>query len=366
MINDTSETGKPRYSIDLSRNKYDSRYDRLLNILFHCHELPSDLFGQMNMTYDNFRKSISILKKRGLLSKISQDGAVGYILTTQGKKLTRQLNYMKYRDCLNDESRQYDIKRRKRKRQFAYLYALFDRAGIPYEIFAKPSIDKVTIMDDNVYFYTALDLKRMLGIESTAFKGSRLLGFLIGRGRIIPVYRTSYLLKTFGRHETLVPIIMNRYFSAPVSTAVLICNGDYSAVNIINQIIENTGYDYKGGVNTANYDSFFVFPSDDSFLSRFDDLYTDSRETKRTVIDHYGIDTSDTDSNGGYRYKQGTGYIQDNPVLVCAGNVNVVELKRYIYYAKRNDRGCYILCQKRDFKILEATTKEYPIRVIDF
>lgn len=35
---------KPVYHIDLSKDKYDSRYDRILNILYYSKEIPSDLY----------------------------------------------------------------------------------------------------------------------------------------------------------------------------------------------------------------------------------------------------------------------------------------------------------------------------------
>ena len=363
MQNNRNTTSQPKFTVDFSRDKYDSRYNRILNILFYAKEIPSDLYKHMNMSHDNFRKAISILKQRGLLNRISRDGAIGYTLTAAGRNLTYWLEYMKYRDCVDDESRQYDIKRRNRKRQFAYLYALLDRVGIPYETFAKPPITKVTYLDEQVYFYTALDFKRMLGVKSTVFKGSRLMGFLIGGGQIITVYRTNHEMKTFGQIEPIVPDLLRQHFAAPVNNAVVICNDEQAVINITNQIIENHENDYKKGVNTAQYRSFYVFPSDDSFIERFEDLYTDYSKVLERMIEQNNIETSEWDSEGRYRLKVGTGFYCDDPVLICPGNVNVVTLKYFIYNAERNRKTNYIFCRKRDLDMLSEITKNTSIRV---
>ena len=366
VMSSFKSTKTPKYPSDLSKNKYESRYDRLMNILFYAKELPSDLHTQMNMSYDNFRKTISILRQRGLISKINKDGFFGYQLTLSGKKMPYEdPRYEKYRDCVEEEiDRHHSAKRRSRKRQFAYLYALFDRAGIIYETFIKPSIKDVKFDDHQVYFYTALDFKRMLGIESTTFIGSRLLGFLVGKGRIITVYRTNYELKTFGRQEALVPELLKRYFSVAVNTAILICEDDGAAMMITHQIIESNHKDAKGGVNTARYRYFYVLPSTDKFLSCYQDLFADHTEKQQRIIDRYHIDTSERDSRGGYRYITGTGYIGRNPVWVCAGVVNVVTLRAFLYNAEMKNIESYIFCNRRDVDYVEEFTQDTLIDVI--
>ena len=140
----------------------------------------------MNLSYDYYRKLISDLLRLGLIKRVSQDGMAGYQLTLKGKNLTKtKINYLKYRPCVEEETdRHYTAKRRRRKRNFSYLYALFDRVGITYQVYAKPSIQDVDVNGDKIYFYTALEFKRMIGIEATPFKGSKLLGFMIGKGKI--------------------------------------------------------------------------------------------------------------------------------------------------------------------------------------
>ena len=288
-----------------------------------------------------------------MIKRVSRDGAIGYILTADGKKLTEHLYHMNYQD----DSRQYDIKRRMRKRQFAYLYALFDRAGIPFEQFAKPSISEISVQDSKVFFYTGLDFKRMLGIESNIFKGSRLLGVFAGRGRVFPVYRTNRVIKTFGRHESLVPEFMKRYFSVPVYSAILICDDARAVIDITSQIIDNSDNDYKKGVNTAKYRYFYVFPSDDSFYSHFEDIYTDHSELLQRLIKENHIETSDRDDEGRYRLKIGTGFYKDDPVWICPGNVDVVTLKLFIRNAIHNNRRNYIFSQDRDLEMLREITK---------
>lgn len=366
MKNNTKNTGQPKFSIDLSQDKYESRYDRILNILFYAKEIPSDLYKHINMSHDNFRKAISILKQRDILTRISRDGAIGYILTANGRKLTYWVKYMKYRDCIGDERRQYDIKRRSRKRQFAYLYALFDRMGIPYESYNKPDI--VEAFDHNkVYFYTALEYKRMLGIRSTAFKGSRVLGFFVGKGRIIPVYRTNHHMKTFSKEEALLPLFLQQFFSIPVSEAILICNDERSVINITKQIISNTGNDEKKGVNTAKHKRFYIFDSGDNFYSRFEDLYTDYSELMQRLIEQNNIETTDRDKEGNYRLLIGTGFYRDNPVWICPGNIDAVTLRLFVINANRNGKINFIVCQERDVdtlkKIVEnSSLSVWPIR----
>lgn len=363
MQNNIQNTNQPKFSIDLSQDKYTSRYARIMNILLYAKEIPTDLYQHMNMSHDNFRKAISIMKQKGLLKRISRDGAIGYILAAKGRDMVRRSEYMRYWDRVFEDNRQYDIKRRNRKRQYAYLYALFDRVGIPYETFDKPPITDVTYLDDKVYFYTALDLKRMLGYKSTVFKGSRLMGFLIGKGQIITIYRTNYEMKVFGKHETIVPLLLQQRFAAPVHSAVMICDDEKAVINITKQIIKNRENDYMKGVNTAQYKSFCVFPSDDSFLSRFEDLYTDYSETLDILIDYNEIETSDRDSKGRYRYTVGDGFLQDRPVWICLGNVNVVTLKYYINDAERYDMRSFLVCRERDLSAMKEITETMNLKL---
>lgn len=357
----------PKFKIDLSQGKYSSRRDGLLNILFHASELPNDLYHETNLSYDNYRKIISDLLQRGLIKRVSQDGMAGYQLTLKGKRLTTSdLRYVKYQDCVEEESdRHYSAKRRKRKRAFAYLYALLDRAGVPYEIFAKPCIEDVDVNGNDIYFYTALEFKRMINIESTSFQGSKLFGFLIGRGRIISIYRTGYWMPVFGRHEELIPEYVRRYYPVSLTTAVMICSSDYSAANLFTEIIEGNRYDNKS-VNTAGYKNFYVLPENDSFLSHLADLYNDHTEAERRLIERYRINTSDKDAKGRTRFLFGTGFIDDDPVLICAGNVNAVKLKYFVLNAGRKSRLSYILCKCRDLSMLQKATEYYPVKVLTY
>lgn len=364
MSNTAKSTGSQKFSIDRSKDKYSSRYQRLINNLFCAKEIPNDLYKHINISYDNFRKTVSILNQRGILKRLYKDGTLGYVL--KDKNLTYHLEYMKYQDCLEDDRRQYDIKHRFRKRQFAYLYALLDRIGIPYESFSKPPIDEVTVFGKAVYFYTAQDFKRMMGMESTAFVGSRLLGFLIGCEKVIPVYRTNQALKTFGSHETLVPFYLKRYFTVPVNTAILICDDEKALITITKQIIDNTDRNPHTSINTAQYSNFFVMSSDDTFYDRLYDLFIGCTETENRLIKSFEIDTSETDNRGRYRYIAGTGFLNGIPVMVYAGNVNVVSLRTFISRAVYYDIESCIICKQRDFKVIKEITKNKPIRVIAF
>ena len=364
MYNNTDNcAGGSKFGVDMSKDKYESRYDRLLNILFYSKEIPSDLYVMMNMSYDNFRKTVSILKQRKLIKTIRDDNINGYVLTHTAKKLTWRLNYMRYADC-SDEQRGYDIKHRRRCRQFAYLYALFDRAGIPYERFAKPALTEETLMGDRVYFYTGLDFKRMLEVEATAFKGSRLLGFFVGKGKIIPVYRTTGAMKISGSHEALVPFLILQYFRVLVDTAVLICGSEIAQIDIMQKINDNLSVDPKEGINTADYRYFYVFPSDDSFLEHFNDMYIGHEEEEQRVIEEYKIDTANTDVNGHTRFRFGTGFVGDSQVLVCAGNVDSVKLKYFVRNSEQYDSLSYIICRQRDLDVLEEVVEGKPIKVV--
>ena len=48
--------GNTKFKVDMSEGKYRSRRDGLLNILYHSTELPNNLYRQMNLSYDYFRK----------------------------------------------------------------------------------------------------------------------------------------------------------------------------------------------------------------------------------------------------------------------------------------------------------------------
>ena len=360
----SNHENNPGYHIDFSREKYDSRYDRLLNILYYSKEIPSDLYQHMNMSSANFRKTISILKQRGYIKRISKNSAIGYILTNSGKLLTSHPHYIKYQGCLENDNRQYDIKHRTRKRQFAYLYALLDRMGIPYESDEKPDISETFDQSNHqVYFYTALDFKRMLGVRSTVFKGSRVLGFFAGRGKIIPVYRTNHEMKTFSKQEGLLPYFLYQYYSIPVSDAILICNDEKSVIDITKQIIANTRNDNKKGVNTAKYNAFYVFDSGDGFYSRLEDLYADHSDLMHRLIEQNDIETTDRDDEGRYRLLIGTGFYRDHPVWICPGNIDVVTLRRFVIHASRNDKRNFILCQDRDLKMVKEVAEGASLRV---
>ena len=354
-----------KFIVDMSEGKYRSRRDGLLNILFHATELPNNLYRQMNLSYDYFRKLISDLLRLGFVRRISQDNVVGYRLTLKGKRLTNtEINYLKYRPCVEEETdRHYSAKRRRRIQHYAFLYVLFDRVGIPYEVFAKPSIQDVDVNGDKIYFYTALEFKRMIGIEATPFKGSKLLGFLIGRGKIISVYRTDFEMPVFGKHEARIPEYVQRYFSVPLTTAIMICWSDFSATHLFTRIIEGKSYDKKS-INTAGYQNFLILPSDDSFLSRLNNLYIDHTDTEQRLIERYRIDTSNKDTNGRIRFLFGTGFIGDDPVLICAGNVNAVKLKYFVLNAGKKSRLSYILCRYRDLAVLQKVTEDDPIKVL--
>lgn len=354
----------PKFKVDLSQGKYTSKHAGLLGILFHSAELPNDLYTQMNLSYDYFRKLISDLLRLGLIKRVSQDGMAGYQLTLKGKRLPyTEINYLKYRPCVEEDTdRHCSAKRRRRKRHFSYLYALFDRVEITYEVFAKPPIQEVDVNADKVYFYTALEYKRMIDIESTPFKGSKLLGFLIGRGKIISVYRTGFLMPTFGKHEVLIPEYVKRYFSAPLNTAIMICDSGSSVTHILHQIIEGKSYE-ENSVNTAGYKNFIVLPSDDSFLSRLNDLYMDN-EIQQRLIERYRVDTSGKKPDGKLRFVFGTGFIDDAPVLICPGNVNAARLKFFVRNTGSNGNMSYIFCKYRDLAILQELTKDKLIKVI--
>jgi predicted transcriptional regulator len=358
-----------KYSIDRSKDKYTSKTDRLLNILFYSDELPNDLYTQMNLSHDYYRYLIHTLISSNLIKKIYNDDRIGYILTSNGWKLTRQVNYLKYRDCLNDgrDKHHNKGKYRNRKRQFAYLYALFDRAGIPYESFAKPNLDDKTVYNSqNIYFYSALEFKRLLDIESTVFRGSRVLGFLIGKGKIIPVYRTNQLLKSFNSHEKMVPYSINRYFSVEVDTAILICNDNEAAKNIANQIVQKESASDIYDIGTIYYKNFNVLTSSDDFMSHLDDLYIDHRKTEEALINQYNVNTSKRNERGNLRYLFGTGFI-DNiyPILICPGNINVAKAKHFIIHSERKKGiSSYIVCKERDLELVQSITQGYPIKIM--
>ena len=354
-----------KFKVDMSEAKYRSRRDGLLNILYQSAELPNNLYRQMNLSYDYFRKLISDLLRLGLVRRISQDNVVGYRLTLKGKRLTNtEINYLKYCPCVEEETdRHYSAKRRRRIQHYAFLYALLDRVGVPYEVFAKPPIQDVDVNGDKIYFYTALEFKRMIGIEATPFKGSKLLGFLIGRGKIISVYRTDFEMPVFGKHEARIPEYVQRYFSVPLTTAIMICWSDFSVTHLFARIIEGKSYDKKS-INTAGYKNFYILPSDDSFLSRLNDLFKVHTETEQRLIKRYRIDTSNKDTNGRIRFLFGTGFMGDDPVLICTGNVNAVKLKYFVLNAGKKSRLSYILCRHRDLAVLQKVTEDDPIKVL--
>lgn len=358
----------PKFSIDFSNKKYKNRYQRLMNILFHVGELPSGLWTKMNMSYANYAQAVFILRKRNMIQTINKDGLVGYRLSLQAKRSVNEPDYEQYKDCVDDVSdRHLDKARRRRRRSYAFLYALLDRAGIPYETFRKPKvIDRNVIFGNDVYFYTALDIKRNMGAESTAITGSIMHGLLVGKGRIIPVYKVYHSLNTkFSKHEAVVPYILESHFRVSASAAILICPFDSAAVIISSLIIDNVTNAPKDGLNTGHYKEFYTVQDDDRFLGQLYDLYRGHTESEQEIIEQYDIDTADKDWNGRYRYKAGTGFIDDTPALVCAGNVDLIKLKRFVRNAIVTDTDSCIFCKQRDLRIVSEIVKDAPIDVIE-
>ena len=359
----------PKFSIDFSNNKkYKNRYQRLMNILFHAGELPSGLWHDMNMSYANFGQAIFILRKKEMIKTINKNGLVGYRLTLKAKRSVNEPDYEQYKDCVDDVSdRHLDTARRIRRRSYAYLYTLLDRAGIPYEAFRKPkTIDQNVIFGNNIYFYSALDIKRNIGIESAAITGSIMHGLLVGKGRIIPVYKVyQSLYRKFSKHEAVVPYLLERHFRVSASAAILLCPFDSAAVIISSLIIDNVTNAPKDGLNTGHYKEFYTVQDDDRFLGQLYDLYRDHTESEQEIIEQYDIDTEDKDCNGRYRYKAGTGFIDDTPALVCAGNVDLIKLKRFVRNAIVTDTDSCIFCKQRDLRIVSEIVKDAPIEVIE-
>ena len=118
-------------------------------------------------------------------------------------------------------------------------------------------------------------------------------------------------------------------------------------------------------MNMANYKYFYVLPSNDTFLNHFFDLYEDHTETEQRIIRKYNIDTSGINRYGKPRLMVGTGYIEDSPVMIYSGNINVVSLKMFIRNAVLYRIGGYIFCKERDAEYLKGIiTKDIPVRVI--
>lgn len=87
-------------------------------------------------------------------------------------------------------------------------------------------------------------------------------------------------------------------------------------------------------------------------------------EAERRLIERYRVNTSDKDADGRTRFLFGTGFIDDDPVLICTGNVNAVKLKYFVLNAGKKSRLSYILCKYRDLAVIQKVTKNYPVKVL--
>ena len=56
--------------------------------------------------------------------------------------------------------------------------------------------------------------------------------------------------------------------------------------------------------------------------------------------------------------------MDDDPILICAGNVNAVKLKYFVLNAGHNSNMSYIVCKHRDLSVLQKVTEGYPIKVL--
>ena len=355
-------TNQQKYLVDKSTSKYQTRYDRLLNILFHSREIPTDLYEQMNMSFANYKQTIYKLKQKKLIRKIERDRTIGYILTTQGKELTNEEKYKQYKGCVEGDERKYDIKHRSRKRQFARLYALLDRMGIPYEVFAKPKLTRDTVLEDRLYFYTALDIKEMAEESSAKIIGSRAHGFLVGKGRVIAIYSVNRNLNSFSEIEGVLPELLRKHFPVTITTAIMICDDEAARIEISKKIMENGSNSPKVGLNTAKYKQFYVLTAGDEFEEELLDVYDKEKEKyKQELIREYNIQT---EPDKEHRQIIGTGVIDGSQVYIATSNIDIVAIRKFTRFVRLNRLEAYVYCQTRDREYVRAITEGANIQTV--
>ena len=332
--------------------KYKYRKEQILNIVALSGEIPTDLYKQLNMTKDNFKKICSNLKKEGLIKSVITRNVHGYVLQLKGKQYLRKQSRIElyFQDI---QTQTINIQQRKRNHQLARIFVILDLLDIPYEPSKKPSREMFNYKSSDVVFYTAQEYKQEQEERSKGFQGSRFKGLLIGCQKILPVYLANQHLINFHRTEiSLINQIGKDYLQGgKIESAVIFCSDKLSAANIFSEI--NNYEDGKGTVDITSssyYDEIVVVPLDENLSLAFQSIYKEER-IKEFIKHKYQIKPGSSESIY-------DGILKGSEVLIAV-NIEVIRISRYLSDKADKNETAYVFCYEYMKPIIERHISEF-------
>lgn len=315
--------------------KYKFRYEQILQYVFLAGEIPVDLYKYINITNNNYKKVLFKLRQKGYIKTIINDKLTGYVLTTTGKKLAAEnIEYYKYAPYI--EQREVRVEMRRRQHNFAYLYTMFDRLNIAYEPYKKVELsrDIVEYAGNNVVFYTAQEFRATQGEQAITIRGSRFYGILVGKGEVIPIYKTRYELIEFRSTEISLINLLSKYFRKTINKAIFMCDNDYAIQSIMKQFIfEQQEIRGKDITEYGYYKNVYMLSAEKHLNLKLWTLYHEET-MKKAVSSQFKVEEKDS-------YLINDGFINDMPLLFCL-NYNIARLRSFLLYAKQHKKECYI------------------------
>lgn len=353
-------------------SKYIYRREQLLHYLIYAGEIPTDLYNVMGISATNFRMYISRLRQEDIIKTNRTDNIIGYVLTTKGKRMVLEdIVYQKYDGKISSSTN--DIQKRRRMRNFAAAFAMFDLTGITYENYLKP--DLVGLIPEKVknklYFYSAAEFKKTQREDGVTIKGSKSYGLLIGNNQVTPIYKTRYELPEFFSVEfNYIQLIKNHFKTDTVYKAIMFCENLYACENITRSYLnfENTNKG-KDITDLGYYTDLCLIPITEHSQLHIWTFYHEE-QIRNVIKEQYGVEEKQS-------YIINDGFISGNPLLYLL-NLNIARLRPFLAYNKQCKGLGYIVCydfmadtikhllsEKNQIKIIVVKSEEIERRCIN-
>lgn len=339
--------------------KYRYKTEQIMHYLILSGELPSDIYKVLNISEGYFKQVILRLKNDGLISVIRKQGLTGYVLTAKGKE--------KY--ALNDKysryirTNRYDIGKRKRCHNYAYIYALFDKLSIPYEWYNKPPIENALgTVQSQLLFYSTSEYKQHIGNAADKIKGSKAYGFFIFNRTVMPLYKARYELPVFNSVESSLKVFIGTKDN-PNDKAVLMCENQNAMLKISRQLVfledEGKGYDLIDPI--TGYKGLIMFSQDKSRLCLW--LLMNDKKAKKAALLLQGANKAiQNDTKNAIC----DCYINHTPTIVVL-NFDLWKIKAFLNFLKFSGNAGIIICFDYQYNVLlnlNVNTSQVEIKTI--
>lgn len=318
--------------------KYLYRREQLLHYLIYAGEIPTDLYKVMGISSTNFRMYISRLRQEEIIRTNRTDNIVGYVLTTKGRRMVLEdIAYKKYGGKILPSTN--DVQKRRRMRNFAAAFAMFDITGITYEDYLKPNLSGMVLnkIGNELYFYSANEFKKTQRENGITIKGSKSYGLLVGNNQVIPIYKAKYELPEFFSIEfNYIQLLKKHFKTDSVYKAVILCENLYACENISRTFLnfENTNKG-KDITEAGYYTDLCLIPITEHTQLHIWTLYNEE-QIRNLIKQQYGVEEK-------VSYIINDGFISEKPLLFLL-NLNIARLRPFLAYNKHSKGLGYIVC----------------------